>query len=307
MTYKLLSYALPTGEIRAGLLINGKIYDAANLANDKRFSTVLDILEIWEEAQPTLTRVSASPSIDGVPLRSAQLHAPILYPGQIYAAGANYKDHIEEMIKRGIPPLGPNAKEAGGRPWHFIKASRSGVVGTGVTLPLPPHSSKVDYEIELAVVIGKTATNVGIEAAMDYVAGYTIANDLSARDFVLRSEYMPGSPFHYDWIGAKNFDGACPMGPWIVPAAQMPNPMDLEMKLWIDETMYQNSSTKNMIFNIAEQIAELSARVTLNPGDVIMTGTPDGVGMGRDMYLKPGQQLRLWIENIGELRHGFSA
>ncbi|WP_223569764.1 fumarylacetoacetate hydrolase family protein [Pseudomonas sp. BF-R-26] len=308
MSYKLLSFASKENKIRAGLLIGDIVHDVEQLTGNAHYATVLGILEDWEHAEAILAKASASPPADeGAPLASVTLHAPILYPGQIFAAGANYQDHIDEMVRQGVVEAGPNAKQAGERPWHFIKVSRSGVVGPGAVLPLPSHSAKVDWEIELAVVIGKKARNVPVESAMEYVAGYTIANDLSARDFVFRKGTPPDSPFYHDWIGSKNFDGACPMGPWIVPASDIPDPMNLSMKLWVDEVIRQDSSTRHMIFNIAEQIAELSARVTLNPGDVIMTGTPDGVGMGCNIFLKPGQQLRLWIEHIGELQHGFTA
>lgn len=306
MTYKILSFVSGDGGVRAGVLVGDAVHDAAALTGNARYATVLGILEDWDAAQATLAEAVKSPGL-GAPLASVVLRAPILYPGQIYAAGANYQDHIDEMVRQGAAPAGPNAKQAGGRPWHFVKVARSGVVGPGSVLPLPSYSAMVDWEIELAVVIGKAATNVPVERAMDYVAGYTIANDLSARDFVVRSTAPPGSPFHFDWIGAKNFDGACPMGPWITLAADVPDPMNLSMKLWIDDAIVQDSSTRHMIFDIAEQIAELSARVTLYPGDVILTGTPDGVGMGRNVFLRPGQQLRLWIEHLGELRHGFTA
>jgi 2-keto-4-pentenoate hydratase/2-oxohepta-3-ene-1,7-dioic acid hydratase in catechol pathway len=239
-----------------------------------------------------------------VPLAGLRLLAPILYPGQIFAAGANYQDHIDEM--------GPgefraqNAKKLGGRPWHFSKTSRSAVIGHGSIRPLPHYSKKVDWEIELAVVIGKSASRIPAATALNYVAGYTIANDLSARDFVFREGIEPSSPFRYDWISQKGFDGACPLGPWITPASEIADPQALGLKLWIDDQLMQDSNTKYMIFSIAEQIEELSARVTLNPGDLILTGTPAGVGMGRNLFLKPGQRLRLWIEHIGELHHGFS-
>jgi 2-keto-4-pentenoate hydratase/2-oxohepta-3-ene-1,7-dioic acid hydratase in catechol pathway len=199
-----------------------------------------------------------------------------------------------------------NAKKAGGRPWFFSKTSRSAIIGTGSMRALPSYSSKVDWEIELAVVIGRTASRVKARDALAYVAGYTIANDLSARDFVARESVEPDSPFRFDWVSHKGFDGALPIGPWITPARFIPEPQALDLKLWVDDELMQNSNTRHMVFSIAEQIEELSARVTLNPGDLILTGTPSGVGMTRGTFLRPGQQLRLAIEHIGELRHGFS-
>src|ERR1700733_10171416 len=127
-----------------------------------------------------------------------------------------------------------NAKKAGGRPWFFGKTSRSAVIGTGSIRPLPAYSQKVDWEIELAVVIGRTASRVAAKDALSYLAGYTIANDLSARDFVARGSVEADSPFRFDWISHKGFDGALPLGPWITPARYIPEPQALDLKLWID-------------------------------------------------------------------------
>jgi 2-keto-4-pentenoate hydratase/2-oxohepta-3-ene-1,7-dioic acid hydratase in catechol pathway len=150
-------------------------------------------------------------------------------------------------------------------------------------------------------VIGKAAKDVTVERALEHVAGYTIANDLSARDVMKREKNPPTSPFHYDWLSQKCFDGACPLGPWIIPASEIPDPQRLGLKLWVNDTLMQDSNTSRMIFTTAEQIAMLSSRVTLYPGDLVLTGTPAGVGMGRRIFLKPGDTVRLWIEGIGEL------
>lgn len=305
MSYKLLSYAATEGP-RAGILLGNIVFDAQALSGKAQYQTVLGVLNDWEAADLLFAEMAgpSRPQARGVPLSETQLLAPILYPGQIWGAGANYQDHIDEM---GVSEFrATNAKLRGGRPWHFSKSSRSAVIGHGSTRPLPSYAQKVDWEIELAVVIGKTASQVAAADALEYVAGYTIADDLSARDFAARPGIEPDSPFRFDWISQKGFDGACPMGPWIVPARDIADSQALGLKLWVDQDLMQDSSTRHMIFSIAEQIEELSARVTLHPGDVILTGTPSGVGMGRNLFLKPGQRLRLWIEGIGELHHGFS-
>lgn len=197
----------------------------------------------------------------------------------------------------------PDPHEVGLKPWHFIKTSRSSIVGPGARVQLPPFSQKVDWEVELAAVIGRPARNVTIEKALNYVAGYTIANDLSARDAMRRPHVADASPFKLDWLSQKCFEGACPLGPWIVPSSEIPDPQNLALKLWIDDELMQDSHTSQMIFTTAEQIAHLSTRMTLQPGDLILTGTPAGVGMGRGRFLQAGETLRLWIEGIGELRH----
>jgi 2-keto-4-pentenoate hydratase/2-oxohepta-3-ene-1,7-dioic acid hydratase in catechol pathway len=201
----------------------------------------------------------------------------------------------------GTPPE-QDPHEVGLKPWHFMKSSRSSVVGPGARVQLPSFSQKVDWEVELAAVIGRPARNVSIDQALAHVAGYTIANDLSARDAMRRPHVADASPFKLDWLSQKCFEGACPLGPWIVPAAEIPDPQKLAMKLWIDDELMQDSHTSQMIFTTAEQIAHLSTRLTLQPGDLILTGTPAGVGMGRGRFLRPGETVRLWIESIGELR-----
>jgi 2-keto-4-pentenoate hydratase/2-oxohepta-3-ene-1,7-dioic acid hydratase in catechol pathway len=145
------------------------------------------------------------------------------------------------------------------------------------------------------------AKNVSIERALDYVAGYTIANDLSARDMGRRPHISDGSPFKADWLSHKSFDGSCPMGPWIVPASEVGDPHNLGMKLWVNDVIKQDSNSGQMIFNTNEQIAQLSSRITLHPGDIIMTGTPAGVGAARKEFLKAGDTVKLWIEKIGTL------
>lgn len=305
MSYELFSYQVDSGS-RAGVKIGDTVWDAAELAGNPKYATTLDVLGDWAAADARFGGIGNAEGLPagGRPLSSVTLLAPVLYPGQIFAAGANYQDHIEEMGRSEFKAQ--NAKKAGGRPWFFGKTSRSAVIGPNSTRPLPYYSTKVDWEIELAVVIGRTASKVPAQRALEYVAGYTIANDLSARDFVVREGIEPASPFRFDWISHKGFDGACPLGPWITPARYIPNPQALDLKLWIDGELMQDSNTKHMIFSVAEQIEEISARLTLHPGDLILTGTPSGVGMSRNVFLKPGQQLRLWIEQIGELRHGFS-
>jgi 2-keto-4-pentenoate hydratase/2-oxohepta-3-ene-1,7-dioic acid hydratase in catechol pathway len=304
MSYRLLSYQSSNGA-RAGVLIGEQLFDAAMLSGKPHYSSMLGILDEWHLADALFADLSRGPAPrSGRNPNGMTLLAPVLYPGQIFAAGANYQDHIAEMGKGGF--AASNAKQQNGRPWFFSKTSRSAVIGHEALRPLPPYSTKVDWELELAVVIGRSATRVPAARALEHVAGYTVANDLSARDFVTRENAAADSPFRFDWVSHKGFDGACPMGPWIVPARDIPDPQSLDMKLWVDETLMQDSNTRHMIFTVAEQIEELSARVTLHPGDVILTGTPAGVGAGRHIFLQPGQRCRLWIEGIGELRHGFS-
>jgi 2-keto-4-pentenoate hydratase/2-oxohepta-3-ene-1,7-dioic acid hydratase in catechol pathway len=298
MAYRLLTH-VSNGQPRGGVLLNDTVYDLP-----RPWTSVLALLQDWPKARSVLAKMK--PKGRGIPLKKAKLLAPILYPGNIYCAGANYKDHVAEMDRAQGREPGPTMKERGEKPWHFVKTSRSSVVGPGAKVKLPAYSKAVDWEIELAAVIGKRAKDVSVEKALDCVAGYTIANDLSARDAMKRDSNPPASPFHYDWVSQKCFDGACPLGPWIVPASAIKDPHSLGLKLWINDELMQDSNTGQMIFDTAEQIAMLSTRVTLQPGDVVLTGTPAGVGMGRKRFLQPGERLRLWIEGIGELNHTIS-
>jgi 2-keto-4-pentenoate hydratase/2-oxohepta-3-ene-1,7-dioic acid hydratase in catechol pathway len=137
-------------------------------------------------------------------------------------------------------------------------------------------SDQVDWEVELVAVIGRAAKNVPEDKALDYVAGYTAANDLSARDRGRRANISDTSPFKADWTKHKTFDGSCPLGPWIVPASDIGDPQNLGLKLWVNDVLKQDSNSKDMIFNLAEQIAQLSSGMTLHPGDLVLTGTPAG-------------------------------
>jgi 2-keto-4-pentenoate hydratase/2-oxohepta-3-ene-1,7-dioic acid hydratase in catechol pathway len=260
---------------------------------------MLGLLDDWTEASAHFGKGTA-PATDGWTLAKTNLLAPILYPGAIFCAGANYTDHMQEMARVMNMPAERDPHELGIKPWHFVKTSRGSVVGPGEPVGIPAYSSMLDWEIELAAVIGRRCRNASPGDALAHVAGYTIANDLSARDHVKRPQVGDASPFKWDWVSQKCFDGACPLGPWIVPAADVGDPQALALKLWVGDELMQDSHTSRMIFTLAEQIEHLSSRVTLYPGDLVLTGTPAGVGMARRRFLKPGETVRLWIERVGE-------
>ena len=302
-SYKLVTYRSAQGP-RAGIVVEEEVFDVAALTGRSSYATMLAILNDWEAAQALLEKAAGikKRKEKGIPLEKVRLLVPVLYPSTIFCAGANYSDHLMEIaVARGINP-DPDPRTLGLKPWHFIKASRS-VVETQSTVPLPEHSRMVDWEAELVVLIGRPAKNVSVDKALEYVAGYTVANDLSARDLSARPHIPDNSPFKYDWIGQKSFDGACPVGPWIAPAKEIPDPQNLSIKLWVNDVLKQDSHTSKMIFSTAEQIAHLSTRITLHPGDLILTGTPAGVGMARNEFLKAGDEVKVWIERIGTLTY----
>jgi len=307
-SYRLASYAVPTANgatPRAGIVVDDRIVDVG--------ASVLELLRSWSESAPRLKQTArnarrgilAASSVSHL-LSNVQLLAPILFPGAIFCAGANYKDHVLEMSKALKLPPEPDPHELGLKPWHFLKTAVQCVRGTGARVALPKYSQKVDWEAEIAVVIGTECRDVSIERALDHVAGLTVANDLSARDHLKREGIAAESPFKFDWVSQKCFDGALPLGPWICPLEEAGDLANLGIRLWVNNELMQDSSSSNLIFSMAEQIAHLSTRLTLMPGDVIATGTPAGCGAARGRFLKAGDRVRVWVENVGELTTEFT-
>jgi 2-keto-4-pentenoate hydratase/2-oxohepta-3-ene-1,7-dioic acid hydratase in catechol pathway len=216
--------------------------------------------------------------------------APLLYPGKILCAGANYYDHLAEM---GMP----GAKKEDQRLFFFMKPPRNAVVGEGATVHMPIGTKAFDWEVELAAIIGKTARNVPVESALDHVAAYTVSVDFSARDH----NRAPETFYKLDWVAGKANDTCCPMGPRLIPAAAFANPQDIGLKLSVNGELKQNGRTSGMIFSIAEQISIASRIMTLDPGDVLLTGTPAGVGVPKQTFLKLGDRVDAEIEGIGAL------
>ena len=297
--YKLASYQSASGP-RAGAVIDDKVYDVAALTGKANQVTVQNVLDDWDSAHKALAAASSAPKGQGTPLAQTKLLAPLALPGAIYCAGANYQDHAEEMWKASGQPPQPDPHTLGLKPWFFIKSSRA-VTDPGAPVRISHYSKKMDWEIELVVVIGRKAKDLTIDNALSCVAGYTCGNDLSARDLGFREQIPATSPFRADWIRHKSFDGSCPLGPWIVPADYIKDPTKLAMKLWVNDSLKQNSNSGNMIFTAAEQIAHLSTGITLHPGDIIMTGTPAGVGAGQGLSLKAGDVVKLEIAEIGSI------
>ncbi len=213
---------------------------------------------------------------------SVTLGPVIANPNKIICIGLNYRDHAEET-KLAVPET----------PTVFAKYSNT-LIGSGQPIILPATSSEVDYEAELAFVIGKRAKHVDVERGLEYVAGYTILNDVSARDYQLRVS---------QWTIGKSFDTFAPIGPALVTRDEITNPHSLAIRLWLGDQLLQNSTTANLIFRIPELVSYLSSVMTLEPGDVVATGTPAGVGFTRKppIYLKHGDTVRIEIDGLGSL------
>ena len=231
----------------------------------------------------------------GRAFRMEELQAPVPCPRKLFCVAGNYLEHIEE----GGGVAAPQDKET---PRIFMKPPSSTVVGPGGEIRISPVAQAVDWEGELAVVMGRRVKAVKADRALDHVAGYTIMNDVSERELKIwgRSESRTEDSF-FDWLNGKWYDTFAPMGPWLVTTEDIPNPQALQISTYVNQERKQHCSTAQMIFPVAMIIEYLSAMVTLEPGDVISTGTVAGVGAVSGQYLRPGDQVRVEVSEIGQL------
>ena len=249
------------------------------------YPTMLAVIEAGPAALRAIAAklVGAQPAL---PLADAQLLAPIERPGKYLAIGMNYAKHLEEADRLGVA-----------RASHQVWFNKQATCLSGPFDPIEPgNTEKLDYEVELGAVIGTLAKNVPEAEAKDYVFGYVVANDVSARDFQFHSQTM---------TMGKSFDTHGPIGPWIVTADEIADPHALELKCFVNGEQRQASNTCHMIANLWQQIAYLSSAFTLEPGDLIATGTPEGVGIGMQppVFLQPGDVVRCEIEGIGAIEN----
>jgi 2-keto-4-pentenoate hydratase/2-oxohepta-3-ene-1,7-dioic acid hydratase in catechol pathway len=272
--------------------LGGKLLPAASVLGGKLGSTVEDlqpVLDNWAECDALIAEFVSSGAAAfaaGKSTAEAQFLAPLALPGAFLCIGANYFDHIDEMAI----PITPTY------PYAFVKPVRNTMRGPGDPVAKPEKSKMMDWEAELAIVIGKTCANVSAADALDVVAGYVNFNDLSARDWI---DSRP--PIGMDWVLHKGFDGFAPFGPYIVPARFVPDPQNLPVRLSVNGIVKQDSSTSQMVFGVAAIIEHLTSIMTLYPGDIIATGTPAGTGHGQGEYLKAGDVIRMEIGPLGEL------
>lgn len=264
---------------RVGAVVGNAVVDSLGVADIP--STMLEFLAAGQTALQALQELIDSQQ-QRLALSDVKVMAPIPRPGKFLGVGLNYADHIAET-----------ALQKPEYPTFFTKQSTC-VIAQGEAIHVPKVSEKLDYEVELAFVIGKRCRHVPLEEAHKVIAGYTLVNDVSVRDWQFRSP---------TWTLGKSFDTHGPMGPWIVTADEISDPHNLNLKTWIDDDLRQSSNTQHMIFNCYEMIAYLTQAMTLEPGDVIATGTPSGVGvkMKPRGYMQAGQTVKIEIEHIGSL------
>jgi 2-keto-4-pentenoate hydratase/2-oxohepta-3-ene-1,7-dioic acid hydratase in catechol pathway len=256
-------------------------------------ASVLELIEqwpLWQERIESRLASSVRRELDG----SALEWLPPVMPRKLICIGVNYGAHNREMLGAMSTPV----------PYSFMKPPTTALVGSGRAIPLPEHAQKIDYEAELAVVIGRRAFCVEANEALGCVFGYSVLNDLSARDWIASS-----SPLGPDWTMAKGFNESAPMGPWITPAQFVADPQRLAISLSVNGEVRQDSNTAEMIFSVAQVIEHLASVMALEPGDVIATGTPAGVGAGRKPpeFLQPGDEIRVEVEGLGVLETRIAA
>jgi 2-keto-4-pentenoate hydratase/2-oxohepta-3-ene-1,7-dioic acid hydratase in catechol pathway len=271
---KFVTYSDASGVARPGVLLDDSVVDISS-----RFRSVLSVIHGGDEAHS-----AAQSLVSGVqtPLDAVTLLAPLLDPPRIFCVGLNYRDHAVES-KMEIPKV----------PTVFLKLA-SALVGPNAVIELPSISSQPDYEAEFACVIGKSGRRIARDDWQEYVFGYTILNDVSARDVQLATS---------QWTLGKSFHTFCPLGPAVVTKDEIVDPHALDVKLSIDGEVLQNSNTRELIFKLPDLIAYISSITPLQAGDIISTGTPAGVGLGRNpqRWLKAGETITIEVSGLGTL------
>jgi len=295
---RLLTYARD-GTPRLGLLLDERVVDVADASAGSLPDGMLAFIDAGDVALDgahrlvdTLQTDTAALARRSRPLSETRLLAPIPRPRRnIVCVGLNYAEHAaESRVTQGLPE----------HPVYFTKPP-STVIGPEEPIPWHGHvSTRIDWEVELVVVIGSRGRDIEEEQALDYVFGYTVGNDVTARDLQAR---------HQQWYKGKGLDGFCPLGPWIVTADEIPDPQDVRLSLRVNGDTKQDAHPSDMVFSVAKLIAVWSLGMTLQPGDLLMTGTPAGVGFARKPpeYLGPGDVMEAEIDRIGVLRNTMAA
>lgn len=274
------------------------------------FRDMIEFLEHGSKAREDAERAArgaleaAGSQADGAAvhhLSDVRLRAPVTVPRKLFCLAGNFQDHIEE----GGGKMDSQDKET---PRFFMKPASTCVIGPGDNIRIPPVARAIDWEGELAVVLGRRGKKISRNQALDYVAGYTIMNDVSERKLKIwpRSEDRPQDVW-FDWLNGKWLDSAAPMGPWIVTTDEIRDPQDLQISTYVNGDRKQYNSTSQMLISVAELIEYISAIVMLEPGDVISTGTVSGVGNVTGEYLKPGDRVEVNISKIGLLSNPVAA
>ncbi|MFI6309559.1 fumarylacetoacetate hydrolase family protein [Nocardia fusca] len=293
-----------------GIVVDGRVYDTRTTL--PHAVTVSALLDDWDTSLERLQHLADRVAGDGRPVGEFHVSAPVQPPGQIFAAGANYREHIIQItVAHRIGTPGATEAElreqaaretderaAHGDPyvWVGVPAAISGPYDEVI---LPAVGDNHDWELELGVIIGRRTRDVSVEQALDAVAGYTVCNDLTTRTLVGRNDIpMMGT----DWMRAKNSPTFYPTGPYLTPAKFVPDPLDLEITLRLNGTIMQKGSTSDMLFGPAQLISYISSYTTLQPGDMVITGSPAGNGSHHGRFLRSGDVMEAEITGLGTQR-----
>ena len=297
---KLLTYADQVRGARVGFCLDDQIFDLVDEAATMGVWLPMEMVELlWlgpmglETAQKVVDRVAAKAEA-GLPLDQAKVLAPILRPPKILALAGNYAEHVRESG-------GEMPEKEGVTPRVFVKPVTA-VNHPGEPIIIPALCTALDYELELAAVIGTGGKDIPASEALEHVAGYMVFNDVSARKLTIAEGRVarPRDDF-FDWLNGKWFDTFAPYGPFLVTADEVGDPQNLAMRLKVNGEIRQDANTGMMVFDVAELVAWCSQFMTLEPGDIIATGTPSGVGSGRGVFLQDGDVIEAWIEKLGTL------
>ena len=300
MTFSLATIRV-NGSSTPVLTLDGRHYRIADLAPEvlapNPSGGLMTVLAHWTESESALLEAArrltdGTLTCDAVatPSRLEDWLTPLQYPNKVICTGANYYDHITQDGGHGAFTKEDNI------PVFFLKPPTTTLVGQGRSVRYPVQSVKFDYELELAFVIGKRGRRIAVDNASEYVAGYAIGIDLSARDWQRHPKHL----VKFDLFGGKAFDDSCPLGPFVVPA-RFVDAGDLQLQLRLNGELKQNANTRDMIWSVPEQIARISEHMTLEPGDVILTGTPAGVGLSTGTWMNVGDRLDAEISGLGSL------
>lgn len=281
------------------LEVNGSYYRLGDVAPDLLGKApqrgLMNLFDDWAVAEAQLAalvstiaghaspRVQPTPSVD-------DFMTPLQYPSKLILGGANYYEHMFKDANK------PDFRKEDSLPVFFLKPPTTSLVGCGKTVRFPVQSKQLDWEIELAVIVGKKLRRASQEEVREGIAGYAVGLDLSARDWQMN----PRHPWKFDLFTGKAFDDGCPLGPKLVPA-RFVDPGNLRLRLWVNGEIKQDAHTSDMIWPVAEQVSILSEHVTLEPGDILLTGTPAGVGMFTGTFLKVGDVVEAEIDGLGTL------
>lgn len=291
---------------KVGVVVEDRVYDlAAALAASGGDTSIADstiaFLAGGEAAvSAAKSAIDKAGSDAAQPLSAVKLAAPLPCPGKLLCLAGNYAAHIQEGggVYVGKEKMIP----------RFFSKPCSTVIATGESIRVPKSTGFADWELELAVVIGKTGRDLTPEQAEEHIVGYTIFNDISARQLTFRQDLpQQDGDYYFDWLVGKWLDTFGPMGPWITLKDEVPHADRLSMKLWLNDELQQDANTGQMIFSPAEALSFISQFVTLNPGDIISTGTPAGVGSAKKVRLNPGDKIRGEIEGLGVLENTVEA